>query len=52
MSVPVSTGSSPLSTGSGRSTVTKSANRGTAKSASSWEVRTTSRVVPIRIPAS
>lgn len=32
--------------------MTKSANPGTAKSASSWAVRITSRVVPTRVPAS
>ncbi len=52
MSVRPSFGSSPRNTGSARSTETKSANRGTAKSASSCEVRVTSRVVPISSPAS
>ncbi len=46
------TGSSPRITESRRSTLTKSASRGTASSASSWAVRVTSRVVPIRVPAS
>ena len=49
--VPAS-GSSPFSTASARSTVTKSANRGTATSASSSAVRVTSRPVPIPTPAS
>lgn len=43
---------SVLRTGSRRSTTTKSAKRGTAKSASSCAVRSTSSVVPMRVPAS
>ncbi|GAA3076945.1 hypothetical protein GCM10020254_21190 [Streptomyces goshikiensis] len=49
---PAAEGSSPCSTGSSSSTVTKSANRGTATSDSSSAVRTTSRVVPMLTPAS
>ncbi len=45
-------GSSPCSTASNRSTVAKSANRGTASPASSSAVRPTSRLVPIPTPAS
>ncbi len=52
MSVAVGAGSSPCSTASARSTVTKSAKRGTATRASSSAVRTASRVVPTPSPAS
>ncbi len=45
-------GSSPCSTDSSRSTVTKSASRGTEKSASSWAVRITLSVPPIQALAS
>ncbi len=43
---------SVLSTGSSRSTTTKSAKRGTAKSASSCAVAPTSSVRPMAVPAS
>ncbi len=45
-------GSSPLSTASRRSTVTKSAKRGITTSTNSWAVRCRSSVVPIRLLAS
>ncbi|CAM5258465.1 hypothetical protein SBADM41S_00358 [Streptomyces badius] len=45
-------GRSPPNGASSRSTKTKSANRGTAKSASSCAVRCTSRVEPMLAPAS
>ncbi|CAM5467914.1 hypothetical protein SHIRM173S_04806 [Streptomyces hirsutus] len=49
---PATSGSPPASTVSNRSTVAKSANRGTASSVSSSAVRATSRLVPMPTPAS
>lgn len=45
-------GGSPFSCGSSRSMLTKSASAGMHTSASSWAVRVTSRVVPMRTLAS